>query len=166
MFAVRLVKAAMVACAALFALLVSYNNVVDYGSNYEFVRHTLSMDTTLPDSTLRSRAITSPTLWAAAYWLIIASEALAGILLAFGAARLFVSLRADASTFNSAKNFAVLGAGVGFLLYFFGFMVVAGEWFVMWQSKTWNGQQGAFRFYVTLLLILIFLNQRDGELDK
>ncbi len=31
----------------------------------------------------------------------------------------------------------------------------------MWQSKTWNGQQAAFRFYMTLLAVLIFVNQRD-----
>src|SRR5882672_11453163 len=50
MFAIRLVKTAMVASTALFALLVAYNNLADYNSNYEFVRHTLSMDTTFPDN--------------------------------------------------------------------------------------------------------------------
>ena len=43
MFAIRLVKTAMVASTALFALLVAYNNLADYNSNYEFVRRTLSM---------------------------------------------------------------------------------------------------------------------------
>ncbi|MBV8085849.1 MAG: DUF2165 family protein, partial [Chloroflexi bacterium] len=80
--AIRLVKTMMVAALAAFALLVAYNNVVDYGSNYEFVRHTLSMDTTFPNNALKGRAITEPALWAAAYWLIIASEALTGLLLA------------------------------------------------------------------------------------
>jgi predicted small integral membrane protein len=40
MLAIRLVKTVMVASLALFALLTAYNNVVDYGSNYAFVRHT------------------------------------------------------------------------------------------------------------------------------
>ncbi len=43
-------------------------------------------------------------------------------------------------------------------------MVVAGEWFAMWQSTTWNGQEAAFRFYVAVLGVLIFVNQPDGEL--
>ena len=45
-------------------------------------------------------------------------------------------------------------------------MVVGGEWFAMWQSKTWNGQEAAFRFYMTLLAVLIFVNQTDGELAQ
>ncbi len=165
MLATRLVKTAMVASAALFALLVAYNNVADYRTNHEFVRHTLSMDTIFPDSVLKNRAITSPILWDAGYWLIILTEALVGLLLAFGAARLAFALTQRAREFNAAKKFALLGAGLGFLLWFTGFMVVGGEWFAMWQSKVWNGQEAAFRFYMTLLAVAIFLNQPDGEFD-
>jgi predicted small integral membrane protein len=43
-------------------------------------------------------------------------------------------------------------------------MVVAGEWFAMWQSATWNGQEAVFRFYVAVLAVLIFVNQPDGDL--
>jgi hypothetical protein len=43
-------------------------------------------------------------------------------------------------------------------------MVVAGEWFAMWQSATWNGQEAAFRFYVAVLAVLIFINQLDVDL--
>ncbi len=37
-----------VASIALFALPVALSNLVDDGSNYEFVRHTLSRDTNVP----------------------------------------------------------------------------------------------------------------------
>ena len=161
----RLVKVAMVASLALFALVVAFDNLVDYGSNYEFVRHTLSMDTTFPGNALKWRAINEPAVWAIAYGLIILTEAAVGILLAFATLRLATTIRADARLFNSAKKFAVLGVGLGFLLWFTGFMVVGGEWFAMWQSKAWNGQQSAFQFYMTLLAVLIFVNQPDGELD-
>ena len=163
--AVRLVKTVMVASLAMFALLVAYDNLIDYGSNHAFVRHVLSMDTTFPDNMLKHRAIGSPALWTAAYWLIIATEALTGILLGLAALRLLTSIRGRAREFNAAKTLAVLGVGAGFLLWFLGFMVVGGEWFAMWQSKAWNGQEAAFRFYATLLLVLIFLNQPDSELD-
>jgi len=165
MLTTRLVKVAMVASVALFGLLVSFNNMVDYGSNYEFVRHTLSMDTIFPGSALKWRAITQPAAWAIAYWLIILTEAAVGLLLAFATLRLASTLHASARLFNTAKRYAVLGAGLGFLLWFTGFMVVGGEWFAMWQSKAWNGQQSAFHFYVTLLAVIIFINQPDGELD-
>jgi len=58
----------------------------------------------------------------------------------------------------------VAGVLAAFLIWFFGFMVIAGEWFAMWQSATWNGQEPAFRFYVTALAVLIFVNQPDGDL--
>jgi predicted small integral membrane protein len=32
------------------------------------------------------------------------------------------------------------------------------------QRKAWNGQAAAFRFYLTILAILVFVNQKDGEL--
>jgi predicted small integral membrane protein len=166
MLTTRLVKAAMVAATAAFAALVTVNNLVDYGSNYTFVGHTLSMDTTFPGNALRGRAIENPTIWTAGYWSIIAAEAATAILLGLGAFRLFAARHAPAATFNAAKQFVVIGVGLGFLLWFGGFMVVGGEWFVMWQSKTWNGQEAAFRFYMTLLAVLIFVNQPDGELAR
>lgn len=166
MLAVRLMKTAMVASVALFALLVAYNNLADYGSNYTFVRHTLSMDTTFPDNALKGRAIVSPVAWTAAYWLIILTEALTGGVLAIAAFRLVFGLRAPAERFNAAKRYVALGVGLGFLLWFTGFMVVGGEWFLMWQSKTWNGQEAAFRFYITLLAVGIFVGQPDAELDS
>ena len=165
MLAIRLVKIAMVASVAVFALLVAYDNVAGYNANYEFVRHTLRMDTVFPDNVLRSRAITSPTLWTLAYWAIILTEAVTGAALAFAAWRLGRALRAPAAVFNRNKQYAVIGVGVGFLLWFTGFMVVGGEWFQSWQSKTWNGQQAAFQFYMTLLGVGIFVGLPDGELD-
>ena len=165
MLAVRLVKTAMVASTALFALLVAFNNVVDYGSNYEFVRHVLSMDATFPGNALMARAITSPAAWNAAFWIIILLEATTGVVLALAAVRLALNLRASAARFNAAKTLAVIGVGIGFLLWFTGFMVVGGEWFLMWQAKAWNGQQAAFWFYITLLAVVIFVNQPDGDLD-
>jgi predicted small integral membrane protein len=165
MLAIRLVKVAMVASTALFALLVAFDNLADYGSNYEFVRHTLSMDTTFPGNALIGRAITQPALWSIGYWLIILTEAAVGLTLAFAAVQLAVNARAGASRFNAVKKFVVVGAGLGFLLWFTGFMVVGGEWFAMWQSKTWNGQEPAFRFYMTLLAVIIFVSQPDGELS-
>src|SRR5262245_6481625 len=122
MLTIRLVKVAMVASLALFALLVTFNNLVDYGSNYEFVHHVLSMDTTFPYNALTWRAVTQPALWTIAYGLIILTEATVGALLAFGALRLATTLRSSARMFNAAKTYTVVGVGLGFLLWFTGFV--------------------------------------------
>ena len=161
----RTSKIIMCLCMASFALLCAGDNVFDYGANFDFVRHVLSMDTTFHDPLIMGRAIAAPALWHSGYWLIIAGEAVTGVLFALGAWAMWQARHAPASTFQRAKHWSIAGALAGFLVWFFGFMVVGGEWFAMWQSRTWNGQEGAFRFYLTILAVLIFVSQRDDELD-
>jgi predicted small integral membrane protein len=125
----------------------------------------MSMDTVFPSSTLTWRAITSPGLHHAAYAVIIGFELLGGVLCVAGAWRLWQARLADAVHFNAAKDMAIAGLVSGFTLWFFGFMIVGGEWFQMWQSQTWNGQEAAFRFIGCIGLVLIFLALRDDELE-
>ena len=164
MITIRLSKVLVSAMLAVFAAIVAYNNVVDYGSNYEFVRHVLSMDTTFPGNALMGRAIGNETVWRAAYALIIATEAATALLLGLGAIAMLAALRAPAARFNRAKALAIAGCTLGFALWFFGFMVVAGEYFAMWQSHEWNGQEAAFRFYTALLGVMVFVALRDEDL--
>jgi predicted small integral membrane protein len=164
MLITRVAKIAMCLSLAVFCLLVGIDNIADPRSNYAFVAHVMSMDTTFPGNTLMYRAITSPAAFRLAFALIIAAEIVAGLLFLAGAWRLWQARLAPAVTFNAAKTYAVAGALFAFLLWFFGFMVIAGEWFAMWQSKAWNAQQSAFRLYLTVLAVLIFLVLPDGEL--
>ena len=163
MLAVRVAKIVLIAALAAFAFVVTYDNIADYNSNYEFVRHVLSMDTTFPNNALMHRAITDPRLWTAAYIIIIATEALTSLLLIVGALALLALINAPAVAFNRAKVWAVAGLTVGIVLWFFGFLVVAGEYFAMWQSKTWNGQEAAFRITAVLLGVLIFVCLPDRD---
>jgi predicted small integral membrane protein len=164
MLITRYAKIMMSACLAALCLLVAFGNVTDYGTNYLFVQHVMSMDTTFPGSALMYRSITSPALWHLCYGLIIAAEVITGILFLAGAIRLWQVRAAPGAVFNNAKGFVVAGALAAFLVWFLGFMVIAGEWFAMWQSQTWNGQEAAFRFYVTALAVLIFVVVPDGDL--
>ena len=163
MVLIRLAKVTMIGSLAAYAFIVAYNNVVDYGSNYQFVRHALSMDTTFPDNALMHRSITNESIWRVAYALIMAMEGLTAFLLALGAVMLLARLRAPAEVFNRSKVWAVAGLTVGFALWFFGFMVIAGEYFAMWQSKEWNGQQAAFRITTEILAVLIFVSLPDRD---
>jgi predicted small integral membrane protein len=160
---IRLTKVALIASLAAYALIASYDNIADYDSNYEFVRHVLSMDTTFPGNALMHRAITDQKIWTAMYALIIAAEGLTGLLLAIGTLALLLRLTAPAVIFNGAKVWAVAGMTLGFGLWFFGFLVVAGEYFAMWQSKVWNGQEAAFRIAMVILGALIFVSLPDGD---
>jgi predicted small integral membrane protein len=160
---VRAAKALLTCVIGIFALLVGADNVIDYGTNFAFVRHVMSMDTTFPGNKLMWRAITSEWAHHAAYAAIIAAELAAGALTTAGALRLFQARHAPAREFNAAKDAAIGGLALGFALFFFGFIVVGGEWFQMWQSQTWNGQEAAFRFAACIGLVLIFVAIEDGE---
>jgi predicted small integral membrane protein len=161
----RSARMLLVLLIGLFSLLVGTDNIVDYGTNFVFVQHVMSMDTVFPSSTLTWRAITSPALHHAAYAGIIAAELMSGALCVMGAWRLWQVRSGPAVNFNAAKNVAIAGLVLGFALWFFGFMVVGGEWFQMWQSQTWNGQEAAFRFIGCIGLVLLFLTQKDDELE-
>ena len=164
MLELRLAKIVMVGSLALFAFIVTFDNITDYNSNFVFVQHVLSMDTTFPGNALMYRAITAPALWHLGYALIIAAEGLTFLALGVATVQLLRNLRASGLLFNRSKRFAFVGIALGFLIWFFGFMVVGGEWFAMWQSSQWNGQPAAFRFYAALLGVAVFVNQHDGDI--
>jgi predicted small integral membrane protein len=159
----RISKIAMIAALAAYALIVAYDNIIDYGSNYEFVKHVLSMDTTFAGNALKTRAISNESVWRAAYVFIIALEGLTGLLLVLGVIFLLRRLMAPGAIFNRAKGWAVAGLTVGFGLWFFGFLVIAGEYFAMWQSQLWNGQEAAFRIATVILVVLVFVSLPDGD---
>jgi predicted small integral membrane protein len=152
---VQLGQTAMVAAVALLFTLFAFGNITDPDTNWQFVRHVMAMDTIFPDSTLRWRAVTDPGVQKAVYGLIIATESATAILLWLGAARMLATLRGPG--FVHAKRTAVAGLMLGFLLYAVAFMAIAGEWFAMWQSQTWNGQASAARFIALIGIVLIVL---------
>src|SRR5215469_16520239 len=127
----RIAKVVMVGSLAMFAFIVTFDNIIDYDTNFTFVRHVLSMDTIFPGSTLLYRRVTSPALWSVGYQIIILGEGMTFLVLGIAAVALLRQLRSDGVRFNRAKRFVFIGAALGFLVWFFGFMVVGGEWFLM-----------------------------------
>ncbi|NJL47876.1 MAG: DUF2165 domain-containing protein [Leptolyngbyaceae cyanobacterium SM2_5_2] len=162
--AARLSKVILVASIGLLALIIVINNVTDYDTNFQYVYHVLTMDTIFPNSPLTWRAIPSPMLQHLAYSLIIATEtAITGLCLA-GAGRLLQAISAPGVRFNQAKGIAIYGLTLAFVFWFVGFMVLGGEWFAMWQSPDWNGQQPAFRFIGCVGIVLLYLGLADADL--
>jgi len=56
------------------------NNITDYGSTYEFVRHVLMMDSTFPGNHVMWRAVNSPLVHTVFYIGIIAWESVTMLL--------------------------------------------------------------------------------------
>ena len=161
--AARWAKILLLAAIALFFTLVAFTNITDFDTNYQFVRHVLAMDTTFPDSHTTWRAIRSPAIHLAFYIGIILWETLNAILGWAGAIALFRARHASPAAFVSAKRTGTLALAAGLLLWLLAFTTIGGEWFLMWQSRDWNGQQAAFRMFTTEALILILLLLPEAE---
>ena len=52
MLIARYAKILMSLALAAFCLVVAFDNLTDYGTNYLFVQHVMSMDTTFPGNAL------------------------------------------------------------------------------------------------------------------
>lgn len=152
---VRFVKVVVIAMVALFATFVLLGNLMDYDSNYQFVKHVLSMDTTFEGNALMWRAITSSTLLTVAYWLIIATEAAIAVFGWLAVGKMTRNFSASDAAFDGAKKWGYYAFLLGLALWFIGFVCIGSEWFAMWQSGIWNGKQTAMDISEVLLGLLI-----------
>jgi predicted small integral membrane protein len=159
----RMAKIALVFAVAFFYSVIVFNNVTDYDSNYQFVRHVLMMDTTFPGNHEMWHVINSPAIHTAFYLSIIAWEALSMILCFAGGVKLAGALGTTAASFNAAKRLAIIALTVSLLQWLLAFLIVGGEWFLMWQSRTWDGQEAALRMFIVIGIALLFLAQPDAE---
>ena len=159
----RTIKSALVFGVAIFYSLVVFNNITDYGSNYEFVRHVLMMDSTFPGNRGMWRAIHSPLLHTAFYLSIITWETITMLLCWWGGIRMAQALGGTATAFHQAKRVSIAALTLSLLMWLVVFLAVGGEWFLMWQSKNWNGQDAAFRMFTVVGIVLLFLAQPDIE---
>ncbi len=160
---IRTAKVLLLSAVALFYTIVVFNNLTDYNSNYLFVFHVLSMDSTFPGNYVMWRAVHSSFVYHSFYHSIIAWEALTAVLAWTGAVLLLRKLKAPAAAFNLAKRIPVAALTLSLLMWLVAFLTVGAEWFLMWQSKTWNGQEAAFRMFTVVGIILIFLVMPDVE---
>lgn len=163
---IRVSKILLVAAVAVFALLTAYTNTVNYYGNFPAVQQVFMMEKVSPDATITYRAIHSPVVHHLGLTLIIALEYLTALVCLMGLWKLIRNVKQPAMMFNKAKNMAVAGLTIGFLTWQFIFMTVGGEWFAMWMSPQFdNVIQTAFRIFMMILLVLVYLIHQDDELS-
>jgi len=153
----RLALFVAVAGSGLLTLLIAFSNITDYATNFEFVKHVLSMDTIFENSTVKYRSITADGLHHAAYVFIIALETVMAYFFITGSIQMFLQLKGEKEQFNIAKKNAYIAIALGLILWFIGFTVVGGEWFSMWQSADWNGLDPADRISTFFMLTYLAL---------
>jgi predicted small integral membrane protein len=109
------------------------------------------------------RAISAPWFHLAFYLSIIAWEFITCILLWWGVVKLGLSLRQPSAAFNAAKRIPILALTLSLLMWLVAFLAVGGEWFLMWQSHMWNGQEAAFRMFAVVGIVMLILLQPEAE---
>lgn len=100
-------------------------------------------------------------IWAI-LWSIIVLELIAGLLAAKGALDLWFARNGSADEFNDAKTYAILGSGLGVIIWFGLFGAVAGAYFQMWQTVAGsNAATGAFQYVMQMGIVLLIINAKD-----
>ncbi|NLB47666.1 MAG: DUF2165 domain-containing protein [Microbacteriaceae bacterium] len=164
----RLLQAFTVFAAGLYGLFVLMGNLMDYDSNYQFVKHVLSMDTTFEGNALMWRAITAPWVWTVGYIGIILAEAVFAALGLIGGVKLFLRRNASSAEYDRARVWGYAAYAMGLIIWFIGFIVIGSEWFAMWQSSSWNGKDTAMplaMLWATFAVLLALNEQWHSERD-
>ena len=112
------------------------------------------------------RAVDSPLVRTVFYIGIIAWESVTMLLCWWAGVRLLKSYRADRAQFAAALNLAVIALTTSLLMWLVAFLDVGGEWFLMWQSKMWNGQEEAFRMFTIVGVVFLVVVQREPTPDS
>jgi predicted small integral membrane protein len=157
----RLIKIFFSCAVGLYMMLVCFNNIFDYGSNFQFVHMVTKMEDIFSKERNSWRSVHSVFFKHLMFILIITWELATAILILSGATNMIRKYKAPATEFKQAKWYVSAGLSLGVLLWFTVFIAVGGEWFLMWQSKSWNAQQTAFHLTCCFLLFLIHHNQED-----
>lgn len=132
----------------LLHLIVAFGNMTDYGTNFEFVKHVLSMDSIFPDSKVGYRAISSPWIHHVFYVFIILLESMIAVFGLTAGYRFYIHRNAETETFSQQKKNAYIAVAIGVMLWFISFSIVGAEWFSMWQSADWNAVDIANRLLI------------------
>lgn len=154
----QLTKAAIAFAVGFFCLLVGYDNIVDFNTNYQFVDAVLSMDQMEPffsgSKDIEARAIKNTDVHLVAYWIIIIGELITGSVCMIGALIMAASL--NKPRFIKGQVTYLVGATFAILLWYLGFGVIGGEYFSMWANKM-NGQMKAYTFATFILITAIYV---------
>jgi len=159
----RVAKLLLLASIALLYTLIVFDNLTDFDSNYQVVRHVLMMDSTFPGNHGMWRAVHQPLVHLTFYIGIIAWEIATTFLLWWGATVLFRVLRSSSTTFNAAKRVPVMALTLSLLMWLVAFLTIGANWFLMWQSRMWNGQQVAVEMFVVVGIVLLLMLQPETE---
>lgn len=158
----RYIKVGLAVTVGLLAALWSINNLLNWETARGAVAYALSQDNQSGYTAHIVPPVRSALAATVGLIAIIAAEAAAGSLAILGAWRMWSQRNAQSVAFEAAKRFAIIGAGIAVLNWFFGFLVIGGTLIMMGQAE---GMEGAIRGAVAMatlsFLALIYLSMPE-----
>ena len=159
---IRLMKSAMVLCVALLCLFHATQNVANLGVMYGNLEYVLSNQDHAIYANSFGPSITAPFLIWLAVAIVLVGEFGAGLIALVGAWQLLSNRGKSAEEFNKAKTLAIVGCGMGVLVWFGLFMTIGGAFFQMWQTAAGdNSHTYSHQFVTAIGVVLLFVNMRD-----
>ena len=158
----RFIKIVFVVLIALLCLAYAVQNVANHDAAYQSFVYVLSnADHTIYPSSFFP-PISNPILIWAVVFLVVGFEFLAGLLAARGALAMWLARNASAEEFNQSKKFALLGCGLGVIIWLGFFGVFGGAFFQMWQTSAGSASmEGAFQYFISCAVVFIIVNLAD-----
>ncbi|KEY60821.1 DUF2165 family protein [Serratia sp. DD3] len=152
---------AMAMFPTLWGLLALLNNTSGFSGTVQYaVAPMLAMTDTYGNPAQTWRAIDSLLAAQIGLVLITATEALAGILGLLAMVKMVSAINAPYSAFERGKAYLLASCVLAVLVWGVGFAVIAGDYFLAWQSKTTLATQVggliyAIPCFLTLILALV-----------
>jgi len=157
----RQIKILFGSSVSLYMFMTCFNNLADYDSNFQFINMVSGMEDVYSKAKNGWRAVHNEVLHHSMYLFIIACEFTIAVLSLAGVLKMLKKRKSAKEEFNQAKKLLATGLSIGVVLWFGIFITIGGEWFLMWQSKTWNAQNTSFILTIIFLLFLVHLEQAD-----
>jgi len=160
--AIRLLKIVFIALISFLCLFYAAQNVANLDACFQAFAYVLGAvdHQVYPDSIFP--VIQSPVFTWLVLVLVVSFEFAAGLLAAKGAWDMWGARNALAADFNGAKTYALIGCGMGIVIWLGFFGVIGGALFQMWQTELGGeSMDDAFQFFVACSLIFMIVNSDD-----
>ena len=158
---IRNFKTIFVGLVALMCLFYGIQNVINLEACHQAFVYALGAI----DHQIYSAHIIPP-MGAGMAWvalvIVVGLEFAAGICAAKGSWDMWRARNGTADQFNQAKSLALVGCGIGVIIWLGLFAVVGGAVLIMWQTDAGRGSlENSFQFFATCALIFMMLTARD-----
>lgn len=156
-FAFKFSQIAVLILPALLGIFGFLNNVSGWQGTVNFaIKPLLAMDGTYDIYWQKIRAVDSLLISKIALFGITATETAVGVLNATAIVLMIKNFN-NPQKYNTAKNFAFVGCALGVLVWGAGFIAIAGDFFLAWQSGGLNTQLGGLIYMLPCFLALIYI---------